>query len=79
MESFAVEQCQSAANNDMCKFHMYSTANIPLSLADYDGRTPLHVAVSKGNKEVIKVLLRFGSDPKTKDNFGYNSFNETND
>lgn len=79
MKTFAIELCKSAANNDIYKFHMYASANIPFNLTDYDGRTPLHVAVSKGNKEVIKVLLMAGANPEAKDNFGYNSFDETKD
>lgn len=31
-----------------------------LDKADYDGRTPLHLAASEGRKDVVKYLITFG-------------------
>ncbi|XP_062325947.1 60 kDa lysophospholipase isoform X1 [Osmerus eperlanus] len=41
-----------------------------LSLADYDGRTPLHVAACEGHLEVVKYLLCHGASVHAKDRFG---------
>ncbi|CCW68858.1 unnamed protein product [Phytomonas sp. Hart1] len=37
---------------------------------DYNGCTPLHVAVSEGNMAIVKVLLSFGADILALDSFG---------
>ncbi|KAJ8124017.1 hypothetical protein ONZ43_g160 [Nemania bipapillata] len=36
-------------------------ANVPLDIADHDGYTPLTLAVSQGNKDVVKYLIGQGA------------------
>ncbi|GJP70147.1 hypothetical protein CLOP_g1126, partial [Closterium sp. NIES-67] len=38
--------------------------------ADYDGRTPLHLAAAGGFDEVVRFLLLEGADVNSMDNFG---------
>ncbi|OMO50038.1 Major sperm protein [Corchorus capsularis] len=42
----------------------------PLDWRDKEGRTPLHLAVSKGNIECAKMLLKSGADENAKSNDG---------
>ncbi|KAK0732057.1 ankyrin repeat-containing domain protein [Lasiosphaeris hirsuta] len=32
-----------------------------------EGYSALHAAVSKGSKEIVNLLLRYGADPNAKD------------
>ncbi len=41
--AIAVELCQLAAANDLRLMRCWQAAGVELSVADYDGRTPLHV------------------------------------
>jgi ankyrin repeat protein len=41
-----------------------------MSLQDYDGRSPLHVASSIKAKAIATVLIRGGALTTIKDNFG---------
>ena len=38
--------------------------------ADYDLRTPLHIAASEGNKKAVELLLSFNSNSSAKDRWG---------
>ncbi|MCO5594662.1 hypothetical protein L7F22_048695 [Adiantum nelumboides] len=38
--------------------------------ADYDGRTPLHLASVKGHEEIVRFLLQEGAEVDIEDNFG---------
>eukprot|EP00834_Sanchytrium_tribonematis_P003044 NODE_108_length_18904_cov_0.654826.p2 type:complete len:616 gc:universal NODE_108_length_18904_cov_0.654826:7382-9229(+) len=42
-----------------------------INSSDYDGRTPLHVTCTKGNLEVVKILLENGALVHLKDIFGH--------
>ncbi|TFK16016.1 toll-like receptor 3 [Platysternon megacephalum] len=41
-----------------------------LSCEDYDGRTPLHIASSEGNLQLVEYLLKYGTTVYAKDMFG---------
>jgi glutaminase len=41
-----------------------------VNAADYDGRTPLHLAASEGRADVVAYLLELGADPAALDRWG---------
>ena len=47
-----------------------SSQGSDLSLVDYDGRSPLHVAACEGHLEVVKYLLGQGASVHARDRFG---------
>ena len=44
--------------------------DINLNVTDQEGRTPLHIAVETGNKELTVTLLKNGADPNIQDIYG---------
>lgn len=44
---------------------------IDASCADYDGRTPLHVAVNESNLDMVALLMKHGADPNAQDRWGF--------
>jgi ankyrin repeat protein len=54
--------CIIVANNDISRVRLLIDAGFPLSLGDYDGRTPLHIAASLGFKNIAKLLIDAGAD-----------------
>ena len=40
------------------------------NVQDYDGSTPLHIAVRNDNSEITELLLTNGADPNIQDNIG---------
>lgn len=64
------DMCIAASLEDMHKMQLYIEAGIPVTLADYDGRTPLHVAASNQFESMCKILLAAGADPLAVDAFG---------
>jgi len=47
----------AAANGDLAALRKYRDSGIALSLADYDGRTALHLASAEGRLNVVQFLL----------------------
>ncbi|NEQ49037.1 MAG: glutaminase A [Leptolyngbya sp. SIO3F4] len=60
----------SASNGDMDELHRLESEGISLDLADYDGRTPLHLAVCENQVEVIDYLLMHCENLEPKDRWG---------
>ena len=49
---------------------MHLHAEPDLEATDNQGRSPLILAVSKGHRDICRLLLQAGADPTTKDNEG---------
>lgn len=47
----------SAYNGDVTAMRRYSLLGMDMSLADYDGRTALHLAAAEGHEAIVKFLL----------------------
>ncbi|XJO76275.1 hypothetical protein BDV3_006823 [Batrachochytrium dendrobatidis] len=44
-----------------------------VNVQDYDGRGPLHVAASDGQRDCVELLLRHGANVHLRDNFGHSA------
>lgn len=56
---------------------MYISAYSPIKCADYDGRTPLHVAASRRHLNMCQILIKSGEDMNARDNFGNTALEES--
>ena len=65
-----VEMIWAASVGDLRAIRRLVARGIPLDVADYDLRTPLHLAAAEGHLEVMKYLLALGVSPNPKDRWG---------
>ncbi len=67
----------AAANGDLAKvIHLLNTSNVGVNSADYDGRTPLHLAVAESRIVVVDYLLKCGASVSAKDRWGTTPMDE---
>merc|ERR1712038_270436 len=64
--------------NDVDNVNTLIKSGVDVKSVDYDMRTPLHVAVSGGNFEIIEALHKAGADVNAQDNFGLTPLGEAN-
>uniref|UniRef100_A0A7N0V7E4 Potassium channel n=2 Tax=Kalanchoe fedtschenkoi TaxID=63787 RepID=A0A7N0V7E4_KALFE len=57
-------------NGDIYLLKHLVEAGADPKMTDYDGRSPLHIAASKGFEDILVFLLQQGVDVNTSDNFG---------
>jgi len=62
--------CGAANNGDIEALSALKESGVNMSGADYDGRTPLHVASSNGDLPVVELLLSWGASVHVVDRFG---------
>ena len=65
------ELCEFARQGDVKSVKMLLESGLSANVADYDGRTCLHLAASTGNRNVVEALLSDKSvDVNFKDRWG---------
>ncbi|KAK7904727.1 hypothetical protein WMY93_017334 [Mugilogobius chulae] len=62
--------CAAAKIGDIEALEALKEMGSNLSLGDYDGRTPLHVACCEGNLKTVQYLLSHGATVYAKDRYG---------
>ncbi|XP_067222777.1 60 kDa lysophospholipase isoform X4 [Chanodichthys erythropterus] len=62
--------CVAAKIGDIEALEAIREMGSDLSLADYDGRTPLHIAACEGHLKVVEYLLSKGATVYARDRFG---------
>ncbi|XP_021374778.1 L-asparaginase-like isoform X1 [Mizuhopecten yessoensis] len=65
----AMELCSAAARDEVSTLQAWRAAGADLNMADYDKRTPLHVAVGTKKLSAVSYLLENGARWDTKDIF----------
>eukprot|EP00301_Raphidiophrys_heterophryoidea_P020800 c5399_g1_i1.p1 GENE.c5399_g1_i1~~c5399_g1_i1.p1 ORF type:complete len:671 (+),score=149.68 c5399_g1_i1:88-2013(+) len=61
--------CSAAGNGDIAGIQSIIRGGFDVNCADYDRRTPLHVAASAGNIEIVELLLLNGASVFARDRF----------
>ena len=67
---YTVALCWAASVNNVGEIKQLVAKGVNLSLGDYDGRTPLHIAASEGHLETILYLLDHNVNINVKDRWG---------
>ena len=62
--------CWAAANGDLNELQRLVASGTDLNLADYDGRTGIHLAASEGQLETVRFLILKGVNVSPKDRWG---------
>ncbi|RHY84478.1 hypothetical protein DYB31_007463 [Aphanomyces astaci] len=62
--------CWAAGTGNVDMLRRLLTEGVDVNLADYDRRTPLHIAASDGNAEEVKLLIQAGANCHAKDRWG---------
>jgi len=68
--ALAVDLCWAASEGDLLGIRSLAARGAELGVADYDGRTALHLACAEGRREVAAFLLERGVDPAPVDRWG---------
>jgi len=70
------EMCFSASNGNLTHIQSLVSQGVSVNVADYDGRTPLHLAACEGRLRVSQYLISKGANPNAKDRWGHTPHHE---
>lgn len=62
--------CAAAAKGDLTELRRLVARSVDVNLADYDGRTGLHLAASEGQADAVRFLIHLGADHQAVDRWG---------
>ena len=60
----------AASAGDLIWIRRLVARGVPFDIADYDLRTPLHLAAAEGHIDVVRYMLAHGADPNPADRWG---------
>lgn len=66
----------AAENHDLNTLQEFSSMGVDLNFADYDGRTPMHIAAKEGHKRVVCWLLEHNVNAVPVDRWGRRPLDE---
>lgn len=69
-EAFELDLITSCSKGDAARVRRLLKNQINPNCCDYDGRSPLHLAVASKNLDIVEILLQFNANPLVKDRFG---------
>lgn len=72
----AIAANMAASTGDLETLMRLKIKGVDLNLGDYDKRTPLHIAVSAGHKDVVELLLQEGVEVNSVDRWGATPLND---
>ena len=75
-DSKAIEMCWAAARGDIHSIQHMVARGYNIQDADYDGRTPLHLAAAEGHMELVEYLYNKGGDIAHKDRWGRSAIDD---
>ena len=64
------ELCELCRAGSLETLQLAVSCGAQINAADYDRRTPLHLAASEGNARIVEYLLDSGGDMHAKDRWG---------
>ncbi len=78
ISSRVMELIRSASHGDLDEMLLLESEGVNPNIADYDGRTPLHLAACEGQVEVVKHLIEKKVNLLPKDRWGNTPLDDAN-